>query len=66
MDLTVIDFIKCLNLKLGFEGLERYCTKAMKAVGLLEGMDVGMDTNQFSGQRRTRSEWGLINPGFCP
>lgn len=66
MDLTIIDFIKCLNLKLGFEGLERYCTKEMKAVGLLEGMDAEMDTNQSSGQRRTRSELELRNPGFCP
>jgi len=45
VDLTIIDFIKCFNLKLGFEGLERYCTKAMKAVGLSEGMDVEMDMN---------------------
>lgn len=45
MDLTIIDFIKCLNLKLGFEGLERYCIKVMKAVGLSEGMDVEMDMN---------------------
>ena len=48
MHLTITDFIKYLNLKLGFEGIERCYTKEMKAGGLPEGTDVGVDMHQSS------------------
>lgn len=38
----------------------------MKAVGLLEGMDVGWTRTSLSGQRRTRPEWGIDKLDFVP